>query len=451
MKRILFIIMCFVPVILMGQNTLAELRNIHQVQKGETIQSIALQYGLTEEALLSANPDLNVRRNGKLRKGTFLTIPQPPRVVETPVVQAQEEAPVQIQTSFRSLKVGVLLPLEERTSRTEKLLEFYQGILMAADSVKRQGTNMDIYTFHCGSTAADMKKLLAREQVLNSLQVIFGPADEAQIPALADFCNEHNIRLVLPFSNSQPTKGNPLMYSAVSGQPVSMTEAVLLSSKVHKGYNYIILKTESPDARGRQFTELLKQDLHTRGITPKVLDIEADSLAYVAAFSQFQGNCVVPDNTDLKTLNILSSKMDAFLQLYPQYKFCLLGYPEWRTYTNIMLNNFHRFDTYIYSTYYYNPTSAQTDVFQKQFFHNFGHPMQVSYPRYAMMGFDMAYYFLHGISVQGDTFENMQQSLIYQPFQHPFKFKREGDGNGFTNRFVQLIHYSPDKQIQLIR
>ncbi len=452
MKRILLLIMCFVPIMLMGQNALTELKNIHQVQKGETIQEIALRYNVSEEALRYANPEVSIKKNGRMKSGIFLTIPRKVQqpVQTAPVMEVQMETK-QVDTNFRSLNVGVLLPLEEGTARAEKLVEFYQGLLMAADSVKREGANLNIHTYHCGNDVASMQKLLASKQELSDMHIIFGPADEAQIPVLADFCRGYGVRLVLPFSNSQPNAAFPLMYTTVPNQAVTMEEAINLSAKVHKGYNYIILKSGNADARGREFTQLLKKNLAARGIAPKELDLEADSTAYEAAFSQFQVNCMIPDNTDIKTLNILISKLDYYQQIYPQYQLCLLGYPQWRTYTGMLLNSFHRFDTYIYSTYYYNPTSEQTDAFQKQFFNNFGRAMQISYPRYAMMGFDMAYYFLHGLVQQGDTFENMQESLIYQPYQHPFRFVRDAAETGFTNRFVQLIHYSPDMQIQLIR
>ena len=72
--------------------------------------------------------------------------------------------------------------------------------------------------------------------------------------------------------------------------------------------------------------------------------------------------------------------------------------------------------------------------------------MMVCYPRYAMMGFDLAYYFLHEIRTNGATTTNR-----HEPYQNMYRFVKEGDNDGFCNRFIQLIHYKKNKQIELIK
>ena len=52
---------------------------MHKVQRRETIFSISREYGITEEELIAANPEL---KKGKLKRGTFLFIPYPKQEVE---------------------------------------------------------------------------------------------------------------------------------------------------------------------------------------------------------------------------------------------------------------------------------------------------------------------------------------------------------------------------------
>ena len=47
-------------------------KDMHKVERKETIFSISREYGITEEELIAANPEL---KNGKLKKGSFLFIP----------------------------------------------------------------------------------------------------------------------------------------------------------------------------------------------------------------------------------------------------------------------------------------------------------------------------------------------------------------------------------------
>ena len=64
-------------------------RDMHKVERKETVYSICRMYGITEDELIAANPEI---KNKKLKKGKFLCIPytkQP--VAETPKSPAQQE------------------------------------------------------------------------------------------------------------------------------------------------------------------------------------------------------------------------------------------------------------------------------------------------------------------------------------------------------------------------
>lgn len=434
MKCIITLFIILLPTLTWGQNVMSVLNRIHQVQKGETLSEIAIRYGISEEELLAANPEIKKK---KLKKDTFLCIPTRQEVKEeTPVPEPAEETTV---AEIRDLKVGVVLPLEEKTEKGAKMIEFYQGFLMAADSVKKEGKNLDIYAWNSGNRKADIEELINKqEQSLAQMNIIFGPADVLQIPAMADFCTRNGIKLVLPFANSQNEEGHPLLYKAT---PSSVTTAKIAARFVATNMpnrNYIIVKTNQEDEKGKAFTATLTEELAKWGQTPRVLNVEGDEFAYEMSLNQFKENCLVPDNVGVKALNILISNMNSILEKHSDYKVSMLGYPEWQTYTGTLLKDFFRYDTSIYSTYFFNPLSEQTDQFQKAYAKNFGKPMQINYPVFSMMGFDLGYYFMHG-----------EKSV--EPYQHNFRFTSEKEGSGCTNNFIQLIHYTPEEKIELIK
>lgn len=421
---------------------------MHQVRKGETWTSIALKYGISEQALRQSNPDAKVKK-GKPKKGILLTIPQ----ACAPETTIEEPTATPIKTHIQNLNIGVLLPLEENSERGNKMIEFYQGLLMAADSVRKDGTNIRIHALHTGSTTASMQQLLnAHQTELANTQIIFGPVDGTQIEPLSHFCRQNNIRLVLPFANNYSISNQPLTYTATASSNISSSEAAaLVIRSMGKKANYIVLNTNEPDTRGSLFTGKLKEQLADQDIATRILNIDGDDFAFESAFNQTQVNCIVPDNTSIKSLNILCAKLKDFTEAHPQYRLRLLGYPEWITYTGTLLNSFFQFDTYAFCTYYSHPLSTNTVSFDRAFTSNFGHPMQVSFPRYAMMGFDMGFYFMHGLATLGDTFESKQNEIEQQPAQHTFRFVQDTEGSGRTNHFVQLVHYSPDQKITLVQ
>ena len=63
-------------------------RDMHKVKRKETIYSICKEYGITEQELIEANPELKTE---KLKKGKFLCIPYPKETApQKPVVQTPE-------------------------------------------------------------------------------------------------------------------------------------------------------------------------------------------------------------------------------------------------------------------------------------------------------------------------------------------------------------------------
>ncbi len=448
MKRIFALFLACIPYIMYAQSaSVGALNNLHQVQKGETLYSISRLYNISQEALLLANPDI---KKGKVKKGEFLVIPAPPPAPE--VVETIPIAEPQRRTSYEGLRVGVFLPLEDASAQGEKVLEFYRGLLMAVDSVKHEGTNVELYALHSGHSADEMLKMLHSND-LDALNVVFGPADADQVPILADYCRGRNVRLVLPFQNTQPAAGFPLQYTATSSNFIVQREAARLVVRQFDQSNFVLLRTTDMDQRGDAFTSQMQGLLEEKGVAMRVLNIGGDEMAWESALTQFRPNIIIPDNVGVKTLNVLFSKLNTFMETHADknYNVSLLGYPEWQTYTGQLAREFYRYDTYFYTTYYRNPLVRETTDFEQRYQSLFRKPMALNYPRYGMMGFDMAYYFLHGLARYGDDFERRQDEMTLRPVQHPFRFVGGSEDEGYTNRAIQLVHYTKDQKVEQVR
>ena len=448
MKRHLLFLLFFLPIISWAQGTLYTLQNLHQTKKGETIESVAEQYGITPKELLEANPEIH---KNKLKKGTLLNIPQrkeePPVEIETTVQPEQETK----QDHYDFLRIAVLLPFEENSDKGQKMIEFYRGMLMAADSLKAEGTKVEFYAFHPGNDETSIRTILEAEG-LEGMNAIFGPSNPQQLPTLMDFCQRNGVRLILPFSAPNvTTEGHPLLYLATPTSAILQEELADKICQNWKEKNFIVLTTGQPDERGTKTTELLRNRLADAGLAMQNMPLEGDDFAMESQLNQFHENCIVPDNTSIKTLNVFFSRASSFLKDHPQYKISLLGYPEWQTYTGSLLKEFYTYNTYFYTSYFRNPLLKRTADIENAFASNFHTNMQATYPRFGTMGFDLALYFLRGMSRLGDYFEERQNELEYTPFQHPFRFVRNGENDGFTNHSLMLIHYTPDQTIEIVQ
>ena len=353
-------------------------------------------------------------------------------------------------TGKERVRVGVLLPLKEKTTRGAKMVEFYQGLLMAVDSMKHAGLNIDIVALHSGNSANDMDHLLASNSFADC-DVLFGSLDGAQLPLLADYCDIHGVRLVVPFSSpSASVLSHPTSYMVSAPRNIVQEEAAWIVQNQFGNDSFVLVDTHENNDEGQQFVEQLRGQLSSKGIYMRPLPIDGDEMAYFQAFNSLRKNIVVLNSPSIKALNKFLPKLKEYLRNHPDVKVSLLGYPDWQTYTSQLLADFYQFDTYIYSTFYRNPLEGRNSEFERAFIHHFRRPMTETYPRYALMGFDLGYFFLRGLSIYGDGFERNLLNVPARPFQHPLRFGTLETDGGYVNGFVQLIHYTPLQTIELL-
>ena len=137
-------------------------REMHKVKKSETIYGIARDYGLTVDELVKANPDMGVP-GYTLKKGDYIFIPYPSSQPSQAAPKAQASA----------LKVGVLLPLHNVDGDGRRMVEYYRGMLMACEDLKKEGRSIDIQAWNV-PIDADIYRTLVKEG-LDKRDVIFGP------------------------------------------------------------------------------------------------------------------------------------------------------------------------------------------------------------------------------------------------------------------------------------
>ena len=430
-------------------------REMHKVKRKETLYSIARDYGISVEALKAANPETTVAGH-ELKKGDFLCIPENTPAAQAPTQHTPTNEQILAQTQAKAaprqhVRMGVILPFKGGSLDNKKMVEFYRGTLMAVDSLKRQGLSVDVYAYDSGKTPADMKNVV-EQHPLSEMDLIIGPLYADQIGALNTYCKQHDIRLVVPFSSlGDPVYQNPLYYAVNAPKAFVQAEAARLSLQLFSKEQIILLDCNESTADGKAFFESLKKQGTEYGATFATLHIENDEMQWLKAMNQYKQNVIVPASSDIRLLNKLLPKLKELAAAHPEYRISLVGYPEWQTYTGTLLEDFYRFNTYIYTPFYRNPLSASTSQFEHTYQRTFNETTLTSWPRFGMLGFDIAYFFLKGLSAQGDALEQHVRQVAVTPYQHRLTFERTSNWGGFINTEMQFVHYSPDHQIELIR
>ena len=221
-------------------------KETYKVKRKETIYSISQKFGLSETELRDANPEMKAP-DYQLRKGDLICIPYPatgqPKPVLTPVnPEAPSNAELLARKSTpapkRYIRMGVILPLKGNTPEHKKMIEFYRGVLMAVEDIKKTGVSVDVFTYDAGQSAADMKAVLSRN-ALTELDFIIGPLRAEQIPALSGFCQKSKTRLVVPFSSQgDEMYQNPYYYAVNPPKSFLFSEAAHLTTELEASYTF---------------------------------------------------------------------------------------------------------------------------------------------------------------------------------------------------------------------
>lgn len=348
------------------------------------------------------------------------------------------------------IHLGVVLPLKEQSSRGPKMVEFYQGVLLAADSLRREGLFVDVEVHDCGRTAEQMDSLLASKS-LSRCDVVFGPLDAVQVTALADFCNLHGIRLVQPFATTTAqVPGHGRHYVVTAPRDTVQAAAIDFVRKELFGRNYVLVDTHEQNEEGVALANAMRYHLARDGSFLRLLDIDGNDMDYYEAFSTARPNLVIINSSSLKAINKFMPKLKDFMREHPECQVSLLGFPAWQTYTSQLLQDFYLADTFIYTPFYRNPLAPEVKALEAEYMRWFNHPMANTFPRYAIMGYDLANYFFTGISSFGNAMESRLADITYSALQSPFLFRRADSGSGFVNHAVKFVHYTREHDIEIL-
>ena len=150
-------------------------------------------------------------------------------------------------------------------------------------------------------------------------------------------------------------------------------------------------------------------------------------------------------------LNSVVARLNTMKATNPNVIISLYGYTEWLMYTKVYTELFHKYDTYIPTTSYYNAHSKSVQSLEQNFHRWFKTDMQLAIPRFAITGYDHAQFFLRGMHQHGASFKGTKGESTYIPLQTPLKFKPVGDvGGGMQNSVFMLIHYKPNLSIEAV-
>ena len=418
-------------------------KEMHKVKKKETIYGIAKEYGLTEEELRKANPEM-LDPQYKLRKGDYIFIP-------FPSAKPAEAAPVKQEDTSdiktRAIRVGIMLPLHDVDGDGRRMVEFYRGILMACNDLKKEGISTDIRAWNV-NIDADIRQTLL-EKGAEQCDIIFGPLYTKQMDHISQFVKTYGIKLVIPFSiNGNHVADNEYIYQVYQSTQELNDAAVEAFMERFSDHNVVLVDCNDPNSNKGIFTSAIRKRLEEKKITYHVTNLSNADDTFARAFSAEKPNVVILNTGRSTELTTALGKLDALTNANKKVAVTLFGYNDWLLYEKYDLEKFYKYDTYIPTYYYYNASASRTQELENAYRKWFGASMMNALPRFAITGYDQATFFLRGMHTVGKGFTgNLPNKYAVQT---QYKFEKVGKNGGSKNRQFMLVHYNKNRSISSI-
>ena len=469
MKTIKYLVISVL--LLLTMTTFAQSTNIrsrHKVEKSETVFGIAKKYGITIEELIAVNPEMK-KQGYELQRGDTLNIPyakggntstttsqQQPTTSQT--TASQQPATQQPTTTSRpttttvagkkEVKVGVMLPLHDNDGDGRRMVEYYRGLLLGVDRVKKDGITVDMHAWNV-PIDADINNTL-KEKEAAECDIIIGPLYTKMVKPLADFCSKNDIMMVIPFSISgNDVENYSNIFQVYQDQSEFDQRTIKNFIQWFSKYHVVIIDCEDENSGKGDFTKKLRAELENYAIKYSLTSLKTNEKNFAKAFSLSEQNVVIINTEHSPSLNATLAKLNALTIKNGDIDISLFGYKEWLMYTKVYLDYYHRYDTYIPTYFYYNDQSADTKWVERNYKKWFEKDMNAdALPRFALTGFDHACFFIGGYSQFGKSFNGGKGQMTYKPVQSPMKFRQAG--KGYKNANFMFVHYKNDRTIESV-
>lgn len=468
----------------------------HKVTRKETLYGISRTYNIDMETIKGVNPEIDFN---KLKKGIILRIPtdawfasRTASVLTQVVVpdSAKEELlPVfeygdcsenSVLGRHVPIKVALLFPfgaseasrfyniadssrvihsLPTSASRGKVFFEFYSGMLLALDTLKKQGINVELSVFDISPDSLALKKVLENKSLVDA-DLIIGPALAQELPLLSEFSLKHQIPLVYPMSNSDPElQRNPYLFHINTPDSLYLNQMANEIVRQAAGSTLIVILPPESETSATLFVKHLRQQanqINSRTVNYIEYQSKGNDLDALQNLIHKEGvNFIVVPSVEEASVSKIIPILSGVKEI-TKANITLFGMSDWLRFQTIDPEQIHHLNGSIFSPFGIDYKQKQTMLFIKkyrQWFHTEPHAISPyfqnsgpssNYSRYGIWGYDVSMYFISAIYRFGSDFDLCLTNFEHEEIQFNFDFKRISNWGGFYNHGLFLIKFHSD-------
>ncbi len=404
------------------------LKKLYERQQQDGVVAKVLSERLSAQAVLTTDEKMLLDRiNHKLGIGFAETV-----VIDEP---SDNENP-----SGKTYRVALLLPLRVELQNDPKIAretqfvtDLVEGIWMGADSLRKNGTKLEVYTFDTKKDTIRFANML-NDKVFRKMDLIIGPIFNTASDKVIDFASSTRTVMVNPLSTSAKIIGkgdyNYLFRSTAETQAIKAAEyasanfplknVVIIYSKNPKDSLFALTYKSRYVELGGKVTLFKKVDNKSsfslaKDLTQKVIDSTSHIL--VVNVDQMVASNLI---TALQVLNTKTPVMTT---------------DDWLDFETVSYNQYQNHNFHFISPDFIDPNRSEVKRFQKKFYDQY----HVNPSIYVHLGYDMMLFYGGLLKNEG---RNLRRSLQQSEFSYGATLPGTEFRDGYDNRFVPIVKFS---------
>ena len=295
-----------------------------------------------------------------------------------------KDYPVFVDTLVEKMPVQI-------SARSEQFISFYEGVLLAVDSLKNQGYKVNLKVFDTERSAEKMYTMVDEIDRLHP-DLIIGPVYGSVYKALMDDLTNKNIPVIYPLSSRSEEFGVYPDFIQVNPSMKALTVAMSdwLREEAEEA-NLVCLNLTGNEVSHSDLEDirLFKEYMHRIG-SMNFYDWNTSAVPLDGLRLQ-----LLPDRENIIILPTtkeaeVSKILPVLSALTEGYRITVVGFPEWQTFTSVDHETYFKLNTKIFTYSYVDNTTEPAKRFAlkyRKYFYT--EPNNLAYK-----AFDMSLYFI---------------------------------------------------------
>ena len=350
-----------------------------------------------------------------------------------------KDYPVFVDTLVEKMPVQI-------SARSEQFISFYEGVLLAVDSLKNQGYKVNLKVFDTERSAEKMYTMVDEIDRFHP-DLIIGPVYGSVYKALMDDLTNKNIPVIYPLSSRSEEFGVYPDFIQVNPSMKALTVAMSdwLREEAEEA-NLVCLNLTGNEVSHSDLEDirLFKEYMHRIG-SMNFYDWNTSAVPLDGLRLQLlpdrENIIILPTTKEAevsKILPVLSALTDG-------YRITVVGFPEWQAFTSVDHETYFKLNTKIFTYSYVDNTTEPAKRFAlkyRKYFYT--EPNNLAYK-----AFDMSLYFIEFAAKYRDR---KLDALEFYPrngdFSRFYFQKMEGQA-GKENQGFYIVNFGSDYRLKI--